>query len=62
MVDFLVGVAQATCILGLLYGAYLCIAYGSDREPDPDPAPKQEPLDPVTTPTWTASPERLRRI
>ena len=57
MADFLVWMAQAACILGLLYGAYLCIMYTADSEP----APTQERFDPVTTHTWAApSSERLR--
>ena len=55
MADFLVWMAQTACILGLLYGAYLCITYTAGSEP----APTQERFDPVTTHSWAPPSERL---
>lgn len=57
MAEFLVTLAQALCICGLLYGAYLAITY-SEAEP-----PKtQECFDPVTTHTWSAPQEESSRV
>lgn len=49
MLDILVAIVQAACIGGLFYGAYLCIAYGSEVED----APEVTRYDPVTTHAWS---------
>lgn len=54
MVDLLVALAQAVCVCGLAYGAYLCIRY-SDAFRDREPAVRQED-------TWLGFPvERKKR-
>lgn len=65
MADFLFALAQAFCILGLLYGAYLSITY---RQEDPQQKRSSGEIrfDPVTTHTWSLPAEtledRLRRV
>ena len=58
MVEFLIEAVQVTCIIGLLYGAYLCITYGAGYEPAPEPVR----FDPVTTHAWMNAPETLRHV
>ena len=58
MVEFLVGVAQATCITGLLYGAYLCITYSDDGERASAPVRS----DSAASQAWMNAPETLRHV
>ena len=58
MVEFLVGVAQAACIAGLLYGAYLSITYRDDGEPASAPVRS----DAETAQAWMNAPETLRGV
>ena len=58
MVEFLVSVAQATCIAGLIYGAYLCITYRAEAEPASAPVRS----DPAASHAWMNAPETLRHV
>ena len=62
--NFLYGLGQVVCILGLLYGAYLSITYvehtdrrraASGRTPaEPKPKPRTE-YDPLTNHVWNST-------
>ena len=58
MVDFLVATIQASCILGLLYGAYLSITYSTGAAPSKAPVR----FDPVTSHAWSVPPDDLRHL
>ena len=58
MVDFLVAAVQASCILGLLYGAYLSITYSAGAEPAKAPMR----FDPVTSHSWVVEHEPVRHF
>jgi hypothetical protein len=62
--DFLYGLGQVVCIIGLLYGAYLSITYVEHADPrraasgrtpaEPKPKPGIE-YDPLTSHVWTST-------
>ena len=62
MVDFLFALGQVLCVLGLLYGAYLCITFA----PEEKPSKAAVHFDPITTHAWEVPAEsvetRLRRV
>lgn len=48
MVDFFYTLGQSLCLVGLLYGAFLCISY----RPDGDTGGRNARFDAVTTHAW----------
>ena len=57
MVEIIVALFQALCIVGLIFGAYYAITYGEEMREAPTP---RERFDPVTTHSWHASTRRVR--
>ena len=67
--DFLFGLGQVICVVGLLYGAYLAITYVDREDQLSANKPQVQPhanYDPLTGHVWTAarpSPhDRLRAL
>ena len=69
--DYLFGLGQVICIVGLLYGAYLSITYAGREEPHYvngeapplEAKPRVEPhtgYDALTSHTWTVARPSLR--
>lgn len=57
IVEILVAVFQALCIVGLLCGAYFAITYGEAAREAPTPS---ERFDPVTTHSWNVGTRAFR--